>query len=123
MNRTLICMLLAFFCATSYAITAEDTIEIIAGLIDGIIQENDLAILQSCLTDVDDITNEIINAVNDFEEGTYASVILGIEQLCEVLLQLPADLKGCSAMGSDLDALEAWMEIFIHPAYLLDRLE
>ena len=26
-------------------------------------------------------------------------------------------------MGPDLDALEGWMEIFIHPAYLMDRLE
>ncbi len=55
MNKTLICVFFALFCAQTMALTSEDTIEVIAGLIDAIIQKNDIVALEKCLTDVDDM--------------------------------------------------------------------
>ena len=60
--------------------------------------------------------------MTDFDEGTIESIIEGIFEIGKVIVQLPTDLKNCTAMGDDLEKLEDWAEIFIHPKELIAAL-
>ena len=63
MRRQLVCVFLSLIFATSLALTSKDAVAVVAGLVDGVIQQDDLSEIQECLTDVDTITKEIIIAI------------------------------------------------------------
>ena len=70
----------------SLRISVNDVENFIAGLIYGLIQEDDLAKIQQCLTDADTLENEIVEAFNDFSKGDVASIMSGIEVVGEILV-------------------------------------
>ncbi len=122
MRKELVALALAGLYTSTNAFGVEDTIEVIAGIMDGIIQADDLTILEQCLTNVDTLTDEIEVAVADFEKLSFDGIVAGIEEVGTILLQLPSDLKDCTAIMSDLDKLMAWADIFLHPVELMKRL-
>ena len=60
--------------------------------------------------------------VADFEEGSFDSVMNGIMEIGNVLVQLPTDLKNCVSISDDLKTLENWADIFLHPEELAKAL-
>ena len=66
-----------------------DVEQFIAGLIFGLIQEDDLSKIQQCLTNADTLEKEIVEAFDDFSKGDINSIMSGIEVVGEILEQLP----------------------------------
>ena len=77
------------------AISVKNAEDLIAGVIYGLIQKDDLKYLETCLTDSDTVAEEVNEAVEDFMKGDIESIIKGVETIGTLLTQLPADLKDC----------------------------
>ncbi len=96
-NIATLCLVLLFV-QSSVAISAEGVIEIIAGIINGVIQKNDLSEIEACISDVGGMEDNIERAVKDFEDGSPVAIIEGIMEIEQFVLKIPPTLRGCTAI-------------------------
>ena len=101
------------------ALTGSDVVNIVGGLVQGIIQKDDLSILQQCMQNAETLTTEIEVAVADFEKGGLEGYAQGLMEVSKIFKEIPQDLANCQAMGSDLTKLEEWAKIFLTPTTLI----
>ena len=109
---------IALLMGSEYAMTIGDVEQFIAGLIFGLVQDDDLAEIQKCLKDGSGLGDEITEAIQDFEQKSMEGVIEGIEEIGKIIQELPADLGDCKNMQGDIDRIEAWAQIFKDPKQL-----
>lgn len=68
MNKQLIALFFTLFCATAtFAITMEDTVEAVAGIVDALVEVDHLKDIQTCIKDVEVLQKEVNDAVSDFD--------------------------------------------------------
>lgn len=109
-------------CGTgALAFSGNDAVQVVAGLMDGVIQKDDLNQLQTCLTNADQLTTQIQQVVSDFEKGGMSGIMAGITILGQIITALPQDLHNCENIQGDLTKLEQWASIFAHPETLAER--
>ena len=118
-NLATICLLLIFVQA-SVAISAEGVIEIIAGIINGVIEKNDLQEIEACITNVDDMTINIERAIEGFEEGDAVGILEGLMEIEQFVLKIPPTLKGCVAIQDDINTFLAWGAIILDPLFFIE---
>jgi hypothetical protein len=94
---------------------AKEAAEIIAGLMMGVVQSDDLAAIEACMQDGSNVLPEIQEAVSDFEKGGVTNYVKGFEAVVKISKVLPADLKDCKAISGDLERMEKWAAQFKHP--------
>uniref|UniRef100_A0A7S3IUC5 Uncharacterized protein n=1 Tax=Strombidium inclinatum TaxID=197538 RepID=A0A7S3IUC5_9SPIT len=96
--------------------------EFIAGMLYSLIGKDDLPDIKSCLKDAEDIEVQVMAALSDIAKLDLNDIIKGVEELGQVIKELPKDLKGCESMAGDLAKIEAWAKIFEHPVALVATL-
>lgn len=89
-----------------------------AGLIYGLTGENHLDELETCLKVSDDLVNEAKKIIGEFSAK---EVIHAIEDIGTLASMLPPALTTCKDMDEDIAKIEAWAQIWTHPAHLLER--
>mmetsp|Transcript_36051 Transcript_36051/g.55362 ORF Transcript_36051/g.55362 Transcript_36051/m.55362 type:complete len:181 (-) Transcript_36051:59-601(-) len=99
--------------------SVDDAAKFIGGLIYGLVQDDDLAEIQKCLTHGSDLEMEIMTAVSDFEKKDLQDIIAGIEEVGKIIQELPTDLQDCKDIQGDLTRIEAWAQIFKNPKQLV----
>ena len=105
--------------ATKYTMDAAGVEEFIGGLISGLVKKDDLPEIQKCLANSESLEVEITNALSDLAKGDIQDVIKGIQELGQILKELPVDLKDCEAISEDVAKIEAWGQIFLNPVTLM----
>ncbi len=90
-----VCLATSLFVHSTVALTGGNVIEIIAGIMDGVIHKDDLAELQQSMTGADSLTDEFETAVSDFEQGGISGITGGIMEIATVFSELPQDLGNC----------------------------
>ncbi|CDW82544.1 UNKNOWN [Stylonychia lemnae] len=119
--KSLTLLLVATIATQTYALTGSQVIEIVAGMMDGVIHKDDLAELQACMQGADQLTDEFDTAVSDFEQGGITGYTSAIEVVAQIINQLPQDLNQCTSIDGDLSKLGDWAKIFLQPTVLLER--
>jgi len=89
-------------CAASLPPAAKEAGEIAAGVVEGFIGAPDVkACIQKTVTTVDNVDK----AIQDLEKKDAASVLKGLKLLAVGLKELPADMKACKAVESDVEEI------------------
>ena len=108
--------------ATWYQMDIEGAEEFVGGLIYGLIQKDDLPEIQKCLKNGETLEVEITNAISDFSKGDIQDVIKAVQELGQIVKELPQDLDDCKAIDDDIAKIEAWGQIFLNPVALVQTL-
>ena len=105
--------------ATQYQMDVEGVEEFVAGLIYGLIQKDDLPEIQQCLKDSEDLEVKITAAISDISKGDFQDVLKAVEEIGQILKDLPVDLQDCQNIQEDVQKIENWAQIFEHPTQLV----
>ena len=103
--------------------THDQVVRILSGMMYIFNRKDSLAEMTRCFRDVKAVDADLFKAINDFIERKDATELLdGIAHLGNVLVALPQDMTDCTSMQDDLHRIEAWAEIFTHPAELAGKI-
>ena len=112
--------LLAASAAAGGVQTAEEVIEIIDGVLIGILNVESIDNLDTCVKDFTPLATDMNTAVKDFEDGSFHKIADGIYQLGQFVSQIGIGMEDCAKVGSeDLAKLTAMGEAFLHPKHLI----
>ena len=84
--------------------TPDDALKFVAGLLEGILQE-DCSAIENCVSISEGAVNDLIEAIHQFSSHTIQGVINGVQLLFKVLKTLPDQLSQCAGaatIGIDL---------------------
>jgi len=123
MYKLLITLVLSSFVFHTQSIALNETVAAVAGLMDGIIQKDDLKELTACMTDVDAVSLSIETIYSDLKSMTVEGLLSGLEEAAKLVSFLPRDLHQCESIRPDIDRFTKFASVFIHPSDLATRLE
>ena len=102
-----------------YQITVEGVEEFVGGLMYGLLQKDDLPEIKKCLQNEQTLETEIETAIADIEKKDFKDILAGIQEIGQIVQELPGDLSDCKNIQGDVDKIEAWAKIFTEPSKLL----
>ena len=109
----------AYILATKYDIDAHGVEQFVAGLMYEFIGKDDLPDIEKCLTDESALEQEITNAISDISKGDLDDIIKGVEEIGQIIKELPGDLAECKEIESDVEKLLVWAAKFKNPVTLV----
>lgn len=86
-------------------------------MLEGLVAENHLAEITTCVTDGESTVADVESLLADFEAG---HMIRAAKMAKKVVSEFPVTLSACEGMGDDLGALEKWAGIFLQPKHLVE---
>ena len=113
---------IASILATKYEIDAAGIEAFVGGFVFGLIQKDDLPEIQKCLKNASSLEAEVTNAISDLSKGDVADIIKAVEEMGQIVKELPADLADCQGMTDDIAKIENWAKIFAHPTTLIETI-
>jgi hypothetical protein len=87
-------------------------VEFLGGVLEGLLQENDMDAVATCVKDGESLVSNVEELVSDFENG---HMIRAAKLAATLKNQIPAMLGDCKTMGPQIKALEQWATAFEHP--------
>jgi len=87
---------------TAASFPAKEAGEIAAGIAEGFIGAPDV---QACVQKTVTTVGDVEDVIKDFEKKTAADVLKGLKLLAQAFEGLPADLKACKAVESDVEEI------------------
>ena len=90
-----------------------------AGLVNRLLDVNDLPQLETCLKATDGATTKIANVMDHFRVLDINNIIKGVEECIGIVMGLPEELKACKVLGHDGDRITEWAGIFLNPLKLV----
>ena len=108
--------------ATNYTMNLEGTEEFVAGLIYGMIKKDDLPQIQQCLDNASSLEAEITNAISDISKGDFQDILKAVQEIGQIIKELPEDLDDCKDIDDDVKKIETWAAIFTNPVELTKQL-
>jgi len=110
------------FTATSVhsSITAEEVLNVTAGILEGFFHEESLTNLEECIKDVDTLGYDLYDAIEDFIAGDFDHVRDGISHIGDAIEVIADGMKACKdAVEEDWEKLVQIVAIFKSPASLI----
>jgi hypothetical protein len=92
-------------------------IEFIGGLLEGLVADNHLVEISTCVTDGEGVLDDVEALVADLKAGKKIKAAMAAKKLVG---EFPATLTACEGMGTDLVAIESWAKIFASPSTLVE---
>ena len=89
--------------------------DFVAGLMFGLTGDNHLTEIEQCFKSTDPMRVDLMAAIEDFKSFDF---IAGIEDIGDIIWQIPVAFQDCTGMEDDIAAIEAWAEIFKQPIAL-----
>lgn len=110
--------------STALLLTANitDVENFLNGLFTGLVQDDNLSHIQTCLKDVKDVKAEMTEAVTDFEKKDIADIIAGAQVVYKLLQGINVDIADCKGMEVDAARIQKWSEIFKDPQQLVQTI-
>ena len=101
-------------------VNAPEVIELIDGFMLGALDTEKIDSLDTCVMDMNPMVIDMVNAVNDFEDGSYHAIADGIYNLGQFISQVGIVMEDCVAISeSDVSKLKEMGEAFEHPKQLI----
>merc|ERR1712238_362527 len=85
-----------------YNLGVMDAEMFVAGLIEGLIQKDDLPEIKKCMTNTETVSVEVTRIVNEMSAGTMAAILEGVKDIYALINELPTDLKDCENIQGDI---------------------
>lgn len=92
-------------------------IDFLGGLLEGLVQDNHLTEISTCVTDGSALVDDVEKLVSDLKAGNKIRAAMVAKRLVG---EIPATLGACEHMGDDLKALEQWAAVFTSPKVLVE---
>lgn len=99
--KTLILLTLALK-ALTLELDKNQTISIIAGIIDGVIKKDHLKELEACLNESEEITSQLQEIKEDLESKNINAMFEGLRLVGKLIISLPEQLEDCKDIKDDL---------------------
>jgi len=99
---------------------ASDYLKLVEGLLYGLVKDENLKNIDSCITDAEQLEAMVKVAISDFEAGGLSNYVQAIEEIGLVLQAVPGDIKDCKAVQNDIAAIEAYAKS-LTPMTVLDN--
>lgn len=97
-------------------------VQVVAGLMDGIIKVDDLNELEQCIQNAETLQAEIAVIVGKLQAGGFENYLEAAKAIGNLINQLPADMNQCKNIQGDLTKLEAFGKLFENPTELVRTL-
>ena len=97
--------------------------EFLGGVIEGLINKDDLPELQKCLKNTTTVQVEVNQIVEELSKGDLTDVIKGIQDAITLIQELPTDLVDCKDIQGDVTKIQKWAEQVISPSGLTKIVE
>jgi hypothetical protein len=81
----------------------------VGGLLKGMVGDNHLTEITTCVTEGEGILGDVANVVKALEAGAWFKAA---EDVKTTVAAFPATLAACEGMGDDIAAIESWAAIF-----------
>ena len=91
-----------------YHMTVVNAEQFVAGVIEGLIQKDDLPELQKCLSNTETVQTEVTKIVNELSKGDLTDVIQGVKDAIALISELPEDLVDCKDIQDDVTKITNW---------------
>eukprot|EP00347_Sterkiella_histriomuscorum_P007004 403350611 len=114
-------LLLAPQVQAKLTMNTDQAIEFVAGVMDGVIQKDNLKEIKLCISDVKTISNEVQEIAQDIMTLEMPKMIEGVMKFMELLQQYKGSLTQCEAIRPDVERFMKFGEVFLHPADLINR--
>ena len=115
-------ILASFSQEAKFSLDREATIQILSGLMKGIIMKDNLEEMQICLKDTSKISDQLEEIKEDLKSKNIYGVFEGLKLAGLLMSQLPAELQDCEGMREDMLLFGKWAKIFTNPELLYQRL-
>merc|ERR1712046_438265 len=96
--------------------------EMVAGLIQGLIQKDDLPDLQKCMKNAESLEVELTGVIADLEKGDLQDIIKAAQEVGQIIKEVPVDLADCKDIQGDLTKIENWGKQLANPVTLAESL-
>ena len=106
-----------------YNLGVMDAEMFVAGLIEGLIQKDDLPEIKKCMTNTETVSVEVTRIVNEMSAGTMAAILEGVKDIYALINELPTDLKDCENIQGDITKVTNWAAQFLTPTGLTKVVE
>lgn len=80
----------------------------LAGMVDGLIQADNLPEIKQCVTDAGDVYTQGTAIIQEFMKGDMQDIIKAVEDAMNLFKVLPDDLKACQNTTDDLNTIKQW---------------
>lgn len=88
----------------------------LGGLLEGMVGDNNLTEIQTCVTDAEGVVSQVEGIVADLEAAHFFKAAEDVKAL---MTAFPTVLSACENMDDDIAAFEAWAAIFKSPSTLI----
>lgn len=113
-------LLSLFFCAVHSAVTAEEVLNMTAGILIGACDQEHLDFLSACISDTGRIGYDLYDAVELFIKSDFESVRQGLNYVGDAIEAVADDLYQCpEAAVVDIPKLAEMAQIFKNPLVLI----
>ena len=97
-------------------LSVSHTLEVVAGLLEGIAADLALTDIENCITDAESIGVDIHNAYEEILQASFSSVKSGLADLAQALEVVPSAITACKAGATtDVAKIEAMLAAFSSP--------
>lgn len=92
-------------------------LEFVAGLLDGLVWDDHLPKIQTCLSDSESVVDKAEVLVADLKADEFVKASLAAKKM---VVALNVALDDCENMSDDFDAIQSWARIFASPIKLIE---
>lgn len=103
---------------TQYGISVTGVEEFIGGVIQGLIQKDDLPELQKCLKNTEVVQVEVNKIIEELQKGDLTDIVQAVNDAIALIQELPTDLQDCKSIQDDVTKIENWAKQAITPTGL-----
>ena len=91
----------------------------IAGFVFGLTGDNHLTEIEQCYSGGQGLITDVQKALADIKSGHFIS---GVQDVGQVIWDLPDALQNCENMDEDIAKIEDWAQAFTHPVSLVKKI-
>ena len=122
MRKAVATVLCGAFATNVVALTPNDAVQVVAGLVSGVIGTNVETQITTCIQNAPTLVTEVETAVADFQKGSFDGILSGFEEIATIIQQIPSDLSTCEAIEADLPKILAFAAQFADVPTLIEHL-
>ena len=104
------------------AFSADELKQFLGGLFKGLLQDDHLDNIMTCLSDEQTLEKEMTEAISDFEKKDLMDIVKGVQIIGTMMTQVEGDIVDCKGMETDAKRIENWAQIFKHPTELVQTI-
>ena len=93
--------------------------QFVAGLIDGLVNKQDLPELQVCMKDAENLSDDIVTLIADLKQKDLSGIVSALQVVIDILNKMDQDLSDCKATLPEIDEIKNFLAQFKNPFVLV----